>query len=174
MKKRFLYILMLFVNMVWGATHMNTSKDLEQTVKNFQQITPNVASGGVLGEGAVEQLKADNFTTIIDLRTKAEGVDKEKTTVENAGLHYVNIPITAAGIDDLQLSQFSNALEHAKGPVLVHCASGNRVGAMLVRYYISQGVESKIAFERGRKAGLQLPLEQTIKLYYKERGMELM
>ena len=55
------------------------------------------------------------------------------------------------------------AIEDAQTPVLVHCASGNRVGALWTTYRLSKGINSEIAFEEGRAAGMRPSLEQKVK-----------
>ena len=67
-------------------------------VQNYSRATEKIAISGMISEGGVPALAATGFKTIIDLRTKNEGVMEEKALVDIAGMMYVNIPTTVAGI----------------------------------------------------------------------------
>ena len=139
------------------------ANELESEIKNYNKATTTLATSGALGEGAVQELAEKGFATIIDLRTQKEGTSSEETEVSTSKMTYINIPVTGDGISDEQLANFTKAYEMAKKPILLHCGSGNRVGAMLTRYYLSKGMEKDLAFERGRTAGMKPALEKTIK-----------
>jgi protein tyrosine phosphatase (PTP) superfamily phosphohydrolase (DUF442 family) len=54
------------------------------------------------------------------------------------------------------VSEFSRIVEDAAhSPLLVHCASGNRVGAMWALYRARKGVAVAVAMEEGRRIGMQ-------------------
>ncbi len=104
-------------------------------------------------------LAAEGVRTVINLRGPAEqlGFDEASAT-ERAGMRYVTLPIT--GEQDLTpdaIARFSRELAEArsKGPVLVHCGSANRAGAMLaLDAGITHGASRDAALAFGRKAGL--------------------
>jgi protein tyrosine phosphatase (PTP) superfamily phosphohydrolase (DUF442 family) len=49
-------------------------------------------------------------------------------------------------------------MERAERPVLLHCATSNRVGALYYAWLVlEKGVEPKAALERGKAAGLRSP-----------------
>lgn len=134
-----------------------------KTVKNYNRATTLLATSGSLSEVSTQELAQHGFKTIIDLRTEAEGTSSEKTAVESVGMTYINIPVTGAGIDAEQLATFIKAFEQAATPILLHCASGNRAGAMWTTYRLHQDVPAEIAFEEGRTAGMQPSLEEKVK-----------
>ena len=80
----------------------------------------------------------------------------EPAEVRAAGMRYLSIPVAGAGgIDDANAQRLRTALEAANGPVLVHCASGNRVGGLLALMQArSGGMTTEQALEFGRKAGM--------------------
>ena len=133
------------------------------TVQNYYRISTQIATSGLIGVGGAQLLAAHNFKTIIDLRTANEGTDEEKALVDAANMTYINIPMTVAGISAEQLAKFTKAIETAQKPVLIHCGSGNRAGAMWASYQISKGIDPEIALAEGRKAGLRPPLEEKVK-----------
>lgn len=133
------------------------------TVHNYYRISTQVATSGLIGDGGAQLLAAHNFKTIIDLRTANEGTDEEKALVDTAGMTYINIPMTVAGISAEQLARFTKAIETAQTPVLIHCGSGNRAGAMWASYQISKGVDPEAALEEGRKIGMRPPMEEKVR-----------
>lgn len=112
------------------------------------------------GQPTAEQLSAlaaAGFRTVIDLRTEAEdrGFD-EPATVRAAGMKYVNLPVNAQSLGPETFSRFFELLEMAERPVLVHCASSNRVGAAYAAYLgARKEVAIETAIERGKQAGLK-------------------
>jgi len=137
--------------------------ELQNLIKNYNRATPTLATSGTISTGGIKELAEKGFSTIIDLRTENEGTAEEKNNVESAGMSYINIPVTGAGINHKQLAVFTKAIESAQAPILVHCASGNRVGALWTTYRLSKGISSKIAFEEGRTAGMKPLLEEKIR-----------
>ena len=138
------------------------------TIKNYNRATSQIATSGVIGEKGAEILVKRGFKTIIDLRTQAEGTDDEKLAAETAAIRYINIPVTGEGINEKQLAAFSKAIENAEMPTLIHCASGNRAGAMWAAYRISKGVTPEFAIEKGRAAGMQPEMEEKIRAAFTE------
>ena len=137
--------------------------EMRSPIKNYNRATPTMATSGTIDTGGVNELAEKGFATIIDLRTENEGTAEEKKSVESAGMRYINIPVTGAGINHEQLVAFTRIIEKAQTPVLVHCASGNRVGALWTTYRLSKGINSEIAFEEGRTAGMKPFLEEKVR-----------
>ncbi|MFO1098253.1 MAG: sulfur transferase domain-containing protein [Xanthobacteraceae bacterium] len=123
---------------------------------NYTRLKPHVATAGLLRDGAIPVLKALGFATIVDLRSPAEGAGAEQQAAAAAGLRYVNIPVTGGVPTDAQVAEFARIVEDPNNaPLLVHCASANRVGAMWTLYRVRQGIPLAIALEEGRTAGLR-------------------
>ena len=93
---------------------------------------PGVYAGGRIAPGDVASLREAGIRRVIDLTPDAETPDfDEASAVRAAGLDYANLPL--AGPGDLtrdNVLAFDALMRDATQPVLVHCASGNRVGAM--------------------------------------------
>jgi uncharacterized protein (TIGR01244 family) len=95
---------------------------------------------------------------VVNLRPAAEqpGVD-EQAAVRALGLAYHAFPIaSAADFDAETVSRFSALMVQLRGrPVLVHCGSGNRVGALFALSRAREpGVSAREALAYGRSAGL--------------------
>lgn len=103
------------------------------------------------------RLRGRQVSTVINLRTDAEmGARDEAAEVEAAGLSYEHLPIAgAADIDTRHADELWQLIQAAPGRVMVHCASGNRVGALLAigaARHDDMSPQQALAF--GKKAGL--------------------
>lgn len=106
----------------------------------------------------VAKLPAAGISVLIDLRPDAEtpGVDK-KGNAGSAGLTYRALPIASpADLNLDNVTRFDRLLkETADKGVLMHCASGNRVGAMMaLRARWIEGKSAEEAMAIGKAAGL--------------------
>lgn len=125
-------------------------------VINYRRLRPQIATGGLIRPGAVPQLKALGFATIVDLRGPLEGTAAEKQAAQAAGLRYFNIPVTEGLPSDAQIVEFTRAIEDQKNfPMLVHCASANRVGATWALYRIHSGTPVEQALAEGQAIGMR-------------------
>lgn len=102
--------------------------------------------GGQPEMGQLGAFREEGIATVINLRSHEEmgdllaedGVD-EATAVRAAGMEYVHIPLGGDdGYEPADVEAFAGALEGAKGPVLVHCASGARARTMWQAYLITR------------------------------------
>ena len=154
---------LIFISPTFADIQVPFGNGIKSSIKNYNRATPTLATSGTIGKGGVKELAEKGFATIIDLRTENEGIAEEKKNAKLAGINYINIPVTGAGINDKQLATFTKMIESVQRPVLVHCASGNRVGAIWTTYRLSKGIDPKIAFEEGRTAGMQPFLEEKVR-----------
>ena len=103
---------------------------------------------------------------MIDLRgpDEARGYDENAST-HALGLRYVRLPIrTAAGLTPDNVRALQRVLDQqAQGKVLLHCASGNRAGALLALLAAREGASAEQALQIGRDAGLQPSLEPAVR-----------
>lgn len=94
--------------------------------------------------------------TVINLRTASEmkGRD-ERAEVAAAGMRYLELPIDgAAAMTTENARRLGELLRDARGPVLVHCGSGNRVGGLLALLKAGEGMPAEQALDFGRSAGM--------------------
>ncbi|MEO6517712.1 MAG: sulfur transferase domain-containing protein [Pseudoxanthomonas sp.] len=114
-------------------------------------------TGGPPAPDALAEIADSGVSTVIDLRMPKEkaGAD-EAGEVRAAGMDYVSLPI--AGATDLTPANAAalwSLLERSPAPVLLHCASGNRVGALLALGAAEQGgMTPQQALAFGKSAGL--------------------
>lgn len=123
----------------------------------LHQPRAGLFTGGAPESGAWPAIAASGVTMVIDLRMPGEKAGFEEAgEVRASGMDYLSIPI--AGAVDLTPSNAArlwDVLGHTRAPVLVHCASGNRVGALLALGAAEQGgMTAQQALDFGKSAGL--------------------
>ena len=127
-------------------------------IPNYHRMSPDLATGGAPTEGGLRRLGDLGFQVIVDLRSPAEGTAAERTAVEASGLRYVGVPITPETFSIEQVKAVGTLLdEPGRGPVLLHCGSGNRVGAVWTVLQVLKGRVYAEAEAEGREIGLQSP-----------------
>jgi len=115
-----------------------------------------ITSSGQPDAKEFEIVAKSGYVAVIDMRGPDEnrGLD-EKAVVENLGLKYVEFPLVgreAISFDNAQ--HLDTLLADFDGPVLLHCGSGNRVGAILALRHSLQGADDEDAMEFGKSAGM--------------------
>ncbi|MET0552488.1 MAG: protein tyrosine phosphatase family protein [Vicinamibacteria bacterium] len=126
---------------------------------NASVVKPGLIAAGRPSPEAVASLKARGFRTVIDLRTPTEpGFAEEKEAVEAQGLRYVNVPVAGGAFSGKDVDAVKAALDGAgEGPVLLHCASSNRVGAVWAVLQAREGLSVDEAMKEGARVGLTSP-----------------
>lgn len=151
---------MLFTTACAGDTNaaatVPTKVDLQQVVETGV-VTPvdGITAAGQPDEAAFKVFADRGYAAVVDLRTDGEsrGLD-EKTVVEGLGMDYVSLPIGGDGISFENAKELDKLIESYDEPVLIHCASSNRVGALLALRASQQGANDEEAIEIGKKGGL--------------------
>ena len=64
------------------------------------------------------------------------------------------MPIGAGDINYDKARELAELLDRAEGPILLHCASANRVGALLALNVYEETGNTELALETGRAAGM--------------------
>jgi uncharacterized protein (TIGR01244 family) len=138
--------------------------DLE-TVVRVGNVVPvaGITTAGQPDAAALGIFAEQGYKTVIDIRTEPEdrGMD-EATVIGDLGMEYIVFPI-----DKPEAINFDNAREltrliaESEGPVLVHCGSSNRVGALFALQKSLDGADDEVALEYGREAGMTHSLRKT-------------
>ena len=126
--------------------------------------TPNVHRLGDIyfsgqpGPDAWQEIAQKGLKTVITLRHDGElrGVD-EGEQVRALGMNFIQIPFgSAEELTDEVIESVSQQLKTAEQPLLLHCASANRVGAVWIPYRVlEQGVPYEKALEEAKTIGLR-------------------
>ena len=122
---------------------------------NYKRLSPGLAVAGSPSRDALASLKAAGFRTAIDLRNPAEGVASAREAVEAQGLKFVSVPVSPGTFSPEDVTKVEAVLkDQDAAPVLLFCASSNRVGATLAVIEYRRGRSKDEAIAEGKKAGL--------------------
>jgi len=108
----------------------------------------------------LEAAKQLGIKTVINLRHAHEHADfDERAHVEGLGLAYVSLPWRGhEELDDAIFDRSRELLRSVERPILLHCASANRVGAVwLPHRVLDEGVPFEEALAEARIVGLKTP-----------------
>ncbi len=127
-------------------------------IPNYHRVGPDLATAGQPSPEALAKLKEMGFKTVINLRTEREGAKAEQEAVEAAGLRYVWVPVTPETFSAADVRKVASVLDDKKAaPVLLHCSSANRVGALWAVLEAERGKSLEAAEAEGRSLGLTSP-----------------
>lgn len=127
-------------------------------IPNAQQPATGLLTGGQPSPAQLEELQASGYQVIVNLRpAREQGGYDEEAAARALGMTYYNLPVAGPGdVSEANGRELARILQEAGDrPTVVHCASGNRVGAlfaMKARYADGQGADA--ALEVGRAHGL--------------------
>ncbi|HWO22208.1 MAG TPA: sulfur transferase domain-containing protein [Kofleriaceae bacterium] len=136
-------------------------------IPNARTATDQILTGGQPTDEHLQQAKDNGVKVVVNLRTKAEESQyaTEAAKVESLGMKYVTLPIdgkTGEGMNEENAKKLAELL--AEKPVLVHCTSGERVGALfaLKAFYVDK-YPADAALKVGKDNGLTMPkIEQMV------------
>ena len=139
--------------------------DPAKLVRNGQMPFEGLLTGGQPTDEQLAALAEAGYQTIINLRQPDEkGTVGEAETVAELGMKYISLPIEGvADLTEEKANALAAVLEEADRPALLHCGSGNRVGALLaLKAFWVDGAGAEEAMEVGQSAGLTR-LEQAVR-----------
>ena len=151
--------IVLFAFPAWaGEGEQGIHVDLDAVVEaGVVKPVDGITSAGQPDAQALDVFAESGYAVVIDMRGPDEdrGMDDWVGAVEATGMEYIAFPI----VDEDQISLETAAkldalLEEVDGPVLVHCASGNRVGALLGLRQSLKGASDEEALAHGKDAGM--------------------
>jgi uncharacterized protein (TIGR01244 family) len=147
------------------AVQLGQAEELAEIENLLQPVSNHYSSGQPTAE-QFQRLAGLGVKHIINFRPHTEQGDfNEAQTVSAAGMRYHHIPVSGpADLTADKVRQLDEILKVAGSEkVAMHCASGNRVGAMMaLRANWLQGQSADKAFEQGKAYGLTR-LESAIK-----------
>lgn len=156
--------------LVTAALVLATSAVADETTWKYRfEPADGITAAGQPNEAEFKELADDGYAAVIDLRTAREdrGLDEE-TTVEELGMDYVELPIDGRdGINFENAKKLHQILSNYDEPVLVHCGSSNRVGALFALRAKMNGANDEDALAFGKSAGMT-SLESTVKTRLEE------
>lgn len=128
-------------------------------VTNIHHPSAQHFTSGQPTEAQLQAFKELGVTKVINLRSHEEMASIEESTwAANLGMSYHHLPVT--GGDDLtreNVAEFHRIMSANEGDkTLLHCASSNRVGAMMaLRAAWFQGATKEEALAKGQEYGMR-------------------
>lgn len=131
------------------------------SAKNFLRLNDDFCTAGQPSLEDLAKLKAEGIRAILNLRQPEEDplIAEEEKAAQSLGLKYFNLPIDASNLQTSQAEQFLKIVgdEH-NHPILIHCASANRVGGFwMIHRVLKDGWTLEKAEEEARRIGLRNP-----------------
>jgi len=134
-------------------------------IPDISSPAAGVSVSGRFSAADVPKLSASGIRHVIDLTQPDEtpGFD-ERAALAGAKIAYDRLPVGgAADLTPARVRDFDRLVRGAERPLLVHCASANRVGALAaLRAAWIQGKDTDEALRIGRAWGLK-GLEPTVR-----------
>lgn len=163
--KKYLFVSFLLVSSAQAEnTYLPNNKTASLTaapmigIPNAKQAFPGILTGGQPSEAQLIEAQQKGYKTVINLRpaTEHRGLD-EADQVKKLGMNYINIPVSGANnLNPANSQALNKALSDINTyPILIHCASGNRVGALFaLDAHQRAQLPIDAAVDIGKKAGL--------------------
>ena len=126
-------------------------------INNFRAPQGATLSTGQPTAAQLDSAARAGVKHVINLRTAGEEVAfNEAEVVESLGMRYYSIPVAGGGgINADNASALSRILSDIEGePVIVHCATGNRVGGLMAFSALADGASIDEAIAEGERWGM--------------------
>jgi uncharacterized protein (TIGR01244 family) len=128
-----------------------------ELLPNLREPLPAVISGGQPSPEQLSAARDAGYKTVLNLRLPDErGVADEPEIVTGLGMEYLSLPINGSdGLTRDNAEAFARALETAEYPMIIHCSSGNRIGALFaLKAFWVDGASAEEALQIGLDSGL--------------------
>ncbi|MCL1079198.1 hypothetical protein D5R81_14360 [Parashewanella spongiae] len=149
--------LFVFITSLSAIAGIDINKLQHIEIKKLKTVSEQILTGGQPTKAQLNQLKQLGIKNIVNLRPQTEQTWNEKQYVESLGLNYYSLSVAGAkGVNSDNADKLASLLDQLSGePVFLHCASGNRVGALAaLNEFKSNGGDLESAIATGKKWGL--------------------
>jgi len=140
------------------AQAIASDADTIASIKNLKTPAPNYFSGGQPATEQFDALAGAGVVHVINLRPASETPKfNESSLVADKGMIYHSLPVDgAAGLTLNNVKALDQLFKEAGDEkVFLHCASGNRVGALMaLRSVLIYGEDKDAAIVKGKAWGL--------------------
>jgi protein tyrosine phosphatase (PTP) superfamily phosphohydrolase (DUF442 family) len=134
---------------------------LKADVPRILCLDNDFATGAQPTDQAYAKAATSGFRSVLSLRTGNEGVDlvRERSLVEKFKMRYFDIPVVSSAPRPEQADEFIRLVkDKSNHPMLINCASANRVGAFMMIYRVlEQGWSEDKALAEAVKIGTSSP-----------------
>ena len=142
-----------------GTTELAVSLEDWEGIRNLAH-EGDIYFGGQPDEETLRRMKDElGIKLVVNLRPDSEmtRVDfDEPALAAELDMEYCSIPLSPDSFSASDIQKFVEALNEVEGPILIHCASSNRVGGFWATYLVlERDAEIEDALEHGKAAGLR-------------------
>lgn len=125
------------------------------------------------GREALREAADEGFRSVVNMREADERhelePDEERRAAEEAGLIYLHHPVSGRHLSDEVVDEFRRKATQMPAPMLVHCASGKRSGAVVMMHMAAEtGMSGDEVIEKAASMGFECDtpgLEQFVRNY---------
>ncbi len=139
-----------------STERVDTDELSSAEISNFSIQSNNTFVSGQPTQDQVAILADAGVRHVISLRTEGELEWDESDLVETVGMEFHSIPVSRRdGVTSANAQSLESLLASLDGqPVLVHCGSGSRVGALKAVTAHDEGASVEDSLAEGRRWGL--------------------
>lgn len=112
------------------------------------------------GRDDFPRIADEGFRSVVSLQTRGEDqklpIAEERKAAESAGLAFHHHAVEGKDLDDATVDGFRDALSELPKPILLHCASGKRSGALAMMHLASErGMSGDETLEKAASMGFE-------------------
>ncbi len=133
------------------------------------KVNEQITVAGQITPEQLDEAARQGFKSVLNLRAADEEgfMADERHRAEAAGLRYENIPVKKEEISDELTTSVLKEIDELPKPVLVHCASGMRAGAMAFMHMATrEGMSAEKAMSRAQESGFDCNSEPQLKQFF--------
>ena len=133
------------------------------------KVNKQITVAGQITPEQLDEAARQGFKSVLNLRAADEEgfMADERQRAEAAGLRYENIPVKKEEISDELTTSVLKEIDELPKPVLVHCASGMRAGAMAFMHMATrEGMSAEKAMSRAQESGFDCNSEPQLKQFF--------
>ncbi len=150
-------IILLWLTACASNNSLDVAALQQADINNFRTPSSAVLSSGQPTLSQLGIASRAGVKHVINLRTPQEDVEfDEAAVVESLGMDYHSIPVAGgAGVNAENAASLQQLLDRYRGePILIHCATGNRVGALMALSAFANGEDVEDAVSEGARWGM--------------------
>jgi uncharacterized protein (TIGR01244 family) len=132
-------------------------------IPNFQSPRYEIYTAGQPNEEGFQQVAAMGVKSVINVLPEKECLKDEEMMVVNNKMIYNKFPFNPSNVNMAMVQKFGQLLQNQEKPVLIHCSTGNHVGALWFAYRVlGEKAGLATALKEARQIGLTPEMENAI------------
>ena len=151
------------VMMILVAGFQIAFANTEDSVPNLHQPRYMVFTSGQPSAFGWREVAELGVKTVINVLPERECIPGEASLVDANQMEYIALPFDPEKLTTATIVEFSNLLNGAERPLLIHCSTGNHVGGLWFAYrMLVENASLMEALREGRTIGMKPAMEHTV------------